>query len=197
MAQLGLSNQRVSLPNLAKAMIQALKGLTGRQRRSLAKLGLAQNLNAAGRMSVDRLGLLKLVADAGSGISRRAKRVNKFLCTHRAPGTNNEYRGACRDFIVSCPTLLLDHGMCFAPPDGCEPTGKDNHLIRECRNQGRSIAVHRYLRHARGYSEWVECKPLERCLRMNAKSSRLAPDLASGLSRGLGPIGIVSPTGRS
>ena len=68
MAQLGLSNQRVSLPNLAKAMIQALKGLTGRQRRSLAKLGLAQNLNAAGRMSVDRLGLLKLVADAGSGI---------------------------------------------------------------------------------------------------------------------------------
>ena len=69
MAQLGLSNQRISLTDLAKAVIEALERLTGRQRRSLAKLGLAQNLNAARRVSVDRLGLLlKLVACAGSGI---------------------------------------------------------------------------------------------------------------------------------
>ena len=55
MAQLGLSNQRVSLPDLAKAVIQAFERLGGLERGTSAKLVLTQDLNTAGRLSIDRL----------------------------------------------------------------------------------------------------------------------------------------------
>ena len=108
--QLRLPNQRISFPDLAKAVVPQFERLGRRQGRTPAELVLTQDLNAARRLSVDRLSFLQPLA----------------LAFNLA---EDQHRRSRRHLVVSHAARSLDDSVRVAPPDRRKLASKDNDLI--------------------------------------------------------------------